>query len=191
MMYRALGKVGTQRPRVPADMVGVQMRAHHIVDVVDRQPDGRQFLLEAVAIEHVPKRPGRARLVVADAGIDQNVVVRRLDHKTLDAEQQSVRGIDKFRLQPGTVLIQDLFRQIREKSHRIEESTLLLDDWMYRDVVERNRHGHCGASPRLDCFEQMLAARRRRASMRRKIIAALRRCAFRSTARGSPQFRAL
>ena len=78
-------------PRVPADMVDVQVRAHHVVDVVDAEAGGREVLLEAVALHHVPERPRRPRLVVADAGVDQDVVVRRLDHVALDAEHHLAR----------------------------------------------------------------------------------------------------
>jgi hypothetical protein len=65
---------------------------YRIVDVVDGKASGRKRLLETVAVEHVPERPHRARLVIADAGIDQNIVVRRLDDEALDAEHQAVAG---------------------------------------------------------------------------------------------------
>ncbi len=91
------------KPRVPADVIGVQMRAHHIVDVVDGEAHTRKLLFEPVAVEHVPERPRRARLVIADAGIDQDIVVRRLDDEALDAKHELVGRIEKCGLQPGAV----------------------------------------------------------------------------------------
>ncbi len=79
-------------PRVPADVVDVQVRAHDEIDVVDADAGGRQALLEAVGLHHVPERARRARLVVADAGVDQDVVVRRLHQVALDAEHELVLG---------------------------------------------------------------------------------------------------
>jgi hypothetical protein len=45
----------------------MQVRAHHIVDVVDREPGSREAALEAVAVHHVPERSRRPRFVIADA----------------------------------------------------------------------------------------------------------------------------
>ncbi len=133
---------------IPADMIAVQMRAHHIVDVVYREARSAQPLLEAVAVHHVPERPRRPRLVIADAGIDQDVVVRRLDHKTLDTEHQiAIRRIDEFRLEPGAVFVEHFLAQSGEKALQLEERALLFDNRVNRDVVERDRH--CHGAPRI------------------------------------------
>ena len=65
-------------PRVPADMVDMQMRAHHHVDLL-RPHAGRGEALEIGRVELVPDRPLRARLVVADAGVDQDSSPADLD----------------------------------------------------------------------------------------------------------------
>src|SRR5437588_5268093 len=70
-------------PRVPAHVVDMQVRAHHIIDIVDRQPGRRETLLEAIAVHHVPERARRSWLVIANARIDQNIVARRLDDEAL------------------------------------------------------------------------------------------------------------
>ena len=75
-------------PGVPADMIDVQVRAHDVVDVVHAEPGGGEVLLVAVARHHVPDRPGRTRLVVADAGVDQDVVMRRAHDVALDAQDE-------------------------------------------------------------------------------------------------------
>ena len=136
-------------PGVPADMIAVQMRAHHIVDVVDSEARSAKPLLEAVAVHHVPERPRRPRLVIADAGIDQDVVVRRLDHEALDAEHQiAIRRIDEFRLQPGRGFRRAFpWSASGKKSFSVEEGALLLDNRVNGDVVERDRH--CHGAPRI------------------------------------------
>ena len=74
-----------------------------------REPGGREALLEAIAVHHVPERPRRPRLVIADAGIDQDIVVRRLYDEALHAQHQPAADrIDECRLQPGAVLVEQL-----------------------------------------------------------------------------------
>jgi hypothetical protein len=129
-------------------MVDVQVRAHDVVDVVDGEPGGGESLLEAVGVHHVPHRPRRPRLVVADAGIDQDVVVRRLDHEALHAKHElaglRIEGCGRA-LEPGTVLRQQFLRQRREEFERVEERPLLLDHGMDGDILESDG-GH-GAGP--------------------------------------------
>jgi hypothetical protein len=84
--------------------------------------------------------------MIADASIDQDVVVRRLDDKTLDTEQQPVVRIHEFRPQPSAVLVEQVFGKRRKKWKRFEESTLLLDDGMNGDVVHRKRLGHVSST---------------------------------------------
>ena len=79
-------------PRVPADVVGVQVRAHDEIDVADAEARRGQALLVTVGLHHVPERARRPRLVVADAGVDQDVVVRRLHEVALDAEHSLSLG---------------------------------------------------------------------------------------------------
>ena len=81
-------------PRVPADMVGVHVRAHDVVDVADAESGCRQVLLVTIARQHVPERARGARLVVADAAVDQDGVVRGLHDVALDAQDQPASGID-------------------------------------------------------------------------------------------------
>ena len=75
--YLALGKVGTPaavlQPRIPADMVAVQMRAHDDVDIVDRDTGGLQRLHPVAVALAMPGRAMRKSLVIADAGIHQIV----------------------------------------------------------------------------------------------------------------------
>ena len=99
-----------------------------------------------VAVQHVPERPRRARLIIADASIDQDVMARRLDDETLDAQHQPVIRIDECRLKPSAVLVKQFFGKRRKKSECLEESALLLDDRMNRDVVQRQRLSHDGST---------------------------------------------
>src|SRR6185437_7907570 len=94
------------KSRVPPDMVGVQVRAHDKIDIIHAESACREVLLVAIGIHHVPKTPRRSRLVVADAGIDHDRVMRRLYDVALDAEHQPVFGIEESGLQPAPVLVE-------------------------------------------------------------------------------------
>src|SRR5206468_5525665 len=101
---------------------------------------------KTIAVQHVPERTARPRLVIADAGIDQDIVVRRFDNKTLNTEHEPALGIDECRLQPRAILVEKLLGQLREKRQRLEEGPLLLDNWVDRDVIKRQRHSHVDTS---------------------------------------------
>jgi hypothetical protein len=59
-------------------MIDVQMRAHHVVDVIDRETRSRQRAqIDAIGL-HIPFR-ARPWLVVSDAAVDQNGVMWRLN----------------------------------------------------------------------------------------------------------------
>src|SRR5260370_6843349 len=109
-----------------ADMVRMQMRAHDEIDVIHGQTSRRQSFLKTIAVQHIPERTARPLLVIADAGIDQDIVVRRFDNETLNTDHEPALGIDEFRFQPPPVLVEKLFSQILEKRQRLEERTLLL-----------------------------------------------------------------
>jgi hypothetical protein len=72
-------------PRVPTHVVDVQMRAHYIVNVINRKPGGSETFLEPITAHHVPERPRRPRLVIANTGINQDIVVQRLYDEALHA----------------------------------------------------------------------------------------------------------
>ena len=60
-------------PGVPADMVPVQVRAHHIVDILGLDPDACE--IGEIRRAHPMKlRARRAVFVVAEAGVDQDRV---------------------------------------------------------------------------------------------------------------------
>jgi hypothetical protein len=108
------------------------------------RPVARRLLFEPVAVEHVPERPRGPRLVVADAGIDQDVVVRRLDDEALYAQDQAaVRRIEKGRLEPRPVLVEQLLGEARKELQRVEPRALLLDYRVDGDVLkcDGGRHG--------------------------------------------------
>ena len=65
--------------------------------------------------------------------------------EALHAENQPAADrIDESRLQPGKVLLKEVFGESREKLHHVEERPLLLDHRINRDVLECDcsRHGH-------------------------------------------------
>ena len=175
------------------------MRAHHIVDVVRCEPGSRKALLEAVAVHHVPERPRRPRLVIADTGIDQDIVVRRLYDEALHAQHQAAADrIDESRLQPGAVLLKKFFGERREKFHHVKERPLLLDHRVNRDVLERDCSRHLGAflglsgrqceHPKLLCWSPTIARRQLAAALRHLRLAYVGFGSF-ATGSGRPPLR--
>src|SRR5713226_9477795 len=75
------------QPRVPADMVPVQMRAHDEVDLFRLYPEPAEVVDER-ALHAVELRPRRAFLVVADARIDEDRMTPRAHHEAVKAEDQ-------------------------------------------------------------------------------------------------------
>src|SRR5262249_30356398 len=71
--------------RVPADMIVVKVRAHHVVDVLGSRPGGSKPF-EIRRVEHVPERTCRPALVVAAAAIDQDVHLPDLEEPAVYAE---------------------------------------------------------------------------------------------------------
>src|SRR5439155_12949160 len=96
----------------------------------------REILLVPIRRHHVPKSAIGPRLVVADAGVDQDGMMRRREEIALDAQHELVFRVEKFRLQPRAVLVEHLLGQRREELQHLEERRLLLDDAMYRDVAD-------------------------------------------------------
>ena len=132
------------QPGVPPDMIDMQMRAHHVVDLFHRNAGGGEVLLPDIGGFLVPEGPRRAVLVVADAGIDQDVMVRRLDQIALDAEPQLAAGrIQRPQLfQPGPVFGQGFLGQPGEEFQRVEQRLFYFDDPMDFKIAEREAGFH-------------------------------------------------
>jgi hypothetical protein len=76
-------------------MVDMQMRAHHEVDVIERKTRRGEGAHISIVGFHIPFRAQRPRLVVADAAVDQNGVMRRLDDVRLETQDQHVIGVER------------------------------------------------------------------------------------------------
>ena len=123
--------------RVPADVVGVQVGAHDDVDVRDREAVRGEPAHEGVVALHVPVRPRRPVLVVADAAVDEHRMVRRAQDVGLEAEDEAPRPrFERARLQPGAVLLEPLRRETRQEIEHRQKRAFLLDDAMDRDLAE-------------------------------------------------------
>src|SRR5579884_1048106 len=116
------------QPRIPADMVPVQVRAHDVIDLFRPDPGGGE-VVEKRRAHAVPLRPGRAVLVVADAGVDQDRVARRPDDEAVKAEHElAAHRIDQLRPQQRLVLAQYLRVEIREELGWIESGAAEIRD---------------------------------------------------------------
>src|SRR5260370_7528258 len=68
------------QPRVPADVVAVQMRAHLEIDVLDPEAGTLQRTRPVAVVLLVPGRPHRELLTVPNPPIAQNVLSRPLTY---------------------------------------------------------------------------------------------------------------
>lgn len=92
----------------------------------------------------------RPRLVVADAGVNEDVVMRRLDKEALDAQHHPVAGIDECRLKPRTVFVEQFHGKRWEELQHLEPCALLLDHRIDCDIPERNCCRHHRTRPSVD-----------------------------------------
>lgn len=85
---------------VPADVVGMKMRAHDEVDLVGVSArSGKAF--QPGLIAHVKARVGGSCFVIANARVDEDLVVRRGDQPAVNARTQAVSGgVVKMRHDP-------------------------------------------------------------------------------------------
>ena len=115
--------------RVPPHMVGVEMGAHHEIDIFGREADGGE-VVEIAARR--PPRPGRveaALLVVADAGIDQDRAMPRPQHIGLHRHHDLVgRGVEEAGLQPVPVRGEVFPGRVGEQEEDFEIGFLGFDD---------------------------------------------------------------
>src|SRR6516162_2309554 len=125
-------------------MVGMQVRAHHEVDVGNREARCLRPANIGVVGLHVPFRTRRPRLVIADAGVNQDGVMRRLDDVGLKAQDQRVLVVERLRIShPSPVLGKTLPGQIGKHLQRRQERSLLLDDTVDREVADGEFEAHC------------------------------------------------
>src|SRR2546430_17662822 len=73
--------------RVPADMIPVQVRAHHVVDILDVDSCVCEIGEEGSS-QPVELRPRRTLLIIAEAGIDQDRVMSGLENEAVKAEDE-------------------------------------------------------------------------------------------------------
>ena len=118
-------------------MVTVQVAAHHEVDVLDPEPGCLERVHPVGIVLLVPGRAQREVLVIADAGIDQDVVMRRLDDIGLKAQHDvACVAVVSARCEPGEILFESFLRQVREEFEHRGKALLLLDDAVDGHVVD-------------------------------------------------------
>ena len=81
-------------------MIDMQMRAQHRVDRLAREARSRE-IGEKRPLQIVPGRDAAALLVVAEAGIDDDAPLRRLDDQRVNAHLEPPALVGEMRLQPG------------------------------------------------------------------------------------------
>jgi hypothetical protein len=97
-----------------------------------------------VVVRHVRLRPLRPRLVVADATVDQDRVVRGTNDIGLKAQDQRVGGVDRPRIAQLTADSRPGGREsVRKQITHRQERGLLLDEAVNREVAVGEFEAHC------------------------------------------------
>jgi hypothetical protein len=86
------------QPRVPADMIDMQMRAKYRVDRVGGKA-GLAHVLQERALQLIPGRMP-SLLVVANAGVDHDAPASGLDDEAVNRQQQAILLVSEVRLEP-------------------------------------------------------------------------------------------
>src|SRR5207247_4100464 len=106
------------------------------VDALRRDPE-RGEVVEIRAVALVPRRVALARLVVADAGVDENRAARRADHVGLDARAEIADGlVEEVRLEPVVVSGDRLRRGLRQHHRGRARRAAYHHHAVDRDVAE-------------------------------------------------------
>ena len=91
-------------------MIDMQMGAHDEIDIIDAQTDGGEPAHEGLVALQIPLRPRRPQLVVADAGVDEHIMMRRAHEIGLETEHQRVVLSEGLRRQPAAILVEQFRR---------------------------------------------------------------------------------
>ena len=142
-LVKQIARVGKGRhpaavdqPRVPADMVHMQVRTEHEIHRLRRHARRRQPF-EQRRLHMVPGLGRGPRLVRADAGIDQDGVTRAANDVAVQAHHEAPAGrIEMPRHQPVGLPGQGLFARVRQQEGRKEARPLRLDGAADADVAQ-------------------------------------------------------
>jgi hypothetical protein len=132
------------QPRIPPHMIRMQVRAEHIINILEPQSRCLQRQFVSLPLPLVPCRQIRQCLVVPHAGIDQDSVVRRAHHIALKHQDRPVLRVQRLRRQPPPMLRQPLFGQLRQHLPQAHHWSAELHDAMYGQIAgsEPKRTGH-------------------------------------------------
>ena len=123
-------------PGVPADVVDMQMGAHHHVDLVGLDA-GRLQPRQVGRLHQMPFGPVRPGLVVADAGVDQDALAADRQQPAMDAELQEARRlVVVVGQQPVAMLLHHGGLPVREEHLGVEVGLVGFLDALHRGGAE-------------------------------------------------------
>jgi hypothetical protein len=161
-------------------MVDVKMGAHHIVDLIDRDTGVRHPLSRSGRCSSCSRRTRGVWLVITDATVDQDVVVRGLQQDWTGFKARAARsaGRDSHRRS-------SLRCELWEGLQWIEERAFLLYDAVHDGIADFDRGGgHVRFPPRQRGMLAALLLRTDACARPATIIGATRGCCP-DTTRGS------
>src|SRR5215831_5035460 len=127
---------------IPADVIVMEMRTHHVVDVLRPRASGGEAF-EVGCIEHVPERPRRPRPVVAAAAVDENALAADLQQPAVHAELDEVllgvivmrrHPMGVLRGDPGVVFGENVARAVHRQISLLNTRDAGLADRKYRHL---------------------------------------------------------
>src|SRR3954463_1830323 len=114
--------------RVPANMIVMEMRAHHEIDLLGPRAGGGEPL-KIRGLEHAPPRPRRAHSVVAAAGVDQDFLFADLQQPAVYAQFDfAARRIVWIGRKPMRVLAMQFIAEVWKELFRIIDRLIGLLD---------------------------------------------------------------
>ena len=144
-------------PRVPPDVVDVQMRADHHVHRLRRHARYAQVVQERRP-HHVERLPPAAILVVADARVDEHGQSRRAHDEGVDRLQEPALVVEEMRREPGAMAFHRLGRRVREQP-RWPRRSGALDDRVDAQTAEAERAHHGRSRARMRSIASSVCSR--------------------------------
>ena len=127
-------------PRVPPDVVDMEMRADDEVDRFGREARRRQIVEERRA-HHVKGRAASAILVVAHARVDEGREPRRLDHECVNALEEPALLVEEVRREPFAMALERGGHGVRQEPGRARGAGALDDGGDAETADGQGMHG--------------------------------------------------
>ena len=125
------------QPRVPADVIDVQVGADDQIDRLGRHA-GRSKVVEERRLEHVKRRSSATILPVADTCVDENREARTTHDEGVHALKEAPLLVDEMGSEPGAMALERLRGRVGQEPRRARGAGSFDDA---RDAKAADREG--------------------------------------------------